>query len=578
MTTTDHALGDDDAALAPDAQPLDPVEGGRRRSAWAVARSPWSYAIVMAWAAACRLLSAANDHVSAYYYPDSWSYVVKSRSLATLHPFHSPVVWGVWNRLIPGGPTERTVMMLHFGFGVAGVAILYHLLRRWNTSVWMLALALLYGCVPLMVLVDRSVLSESATVFFWLLMTLGLVNAISARHVALRLANAAGAGLAAGVSYAIRPATRYMVLTTLVLALCALLLAAWRRHGRWSLRIAEAVGAMVLIVVLMLPVPLRVMSDNQVVYGVSTLTPGAGTVLAARWSELIDCGPFDGVLQATRDALIEICQVPGDIRRDHSDLIWKPGPFAETLRPGPQFGRIQAELSAATRTAVLHHPVLAAENVLDRLRQFYFDQYDDLFAYHNGSVWVDSPDVRAHFRDFDHWFGGIESRAPLSGRTFLERAVVRTMILPAILTAALLTLLGVLAWRVVRGSGRRRRLRALLAHAGTPAMVIVTGTYLVGVGSVGAGGVADFRYWAPILPALVLSVGGALALRNVPLDDAAPETPDVDVSTLYPVNDDPVNDDPVNGDRVIGDPVIGDPVIGESANIESVNVDPATGD
>jgi hypothetical protein len=163
---------------------------------------------------------------------------------------------------------------------------------------------------------------------------------------------------------------------------------------------------------------------------------------------------------------------------------------------------------------VLQHPGLAAANVLDRLRQFYFAMYDDYWAFHNGSGWINSPQVRAHFKDFHHWFAGATSRTALDGRVTLIKVVDSTMFLPFVLTTALLVLLCRVAGRVARGAGRRRRLRLLLEHPGVPSLIVVTGTFVVGVASVAAGGVADFRYWAPILPSLVLSVGGAISLQG----------------------------------------------------------------
>ena len=537
MTPTHAALDTDDVTSLPDAAD-DALRGTAvvRHTLRTISDSRWSYALVIVWAAVWRLLSAAIDHVPAYYYPDSWSYVVKSRNLSTLHPFHSPEVWRVWSQLIPGVPTERSVMVLQFGFGVAGAAILYHLLRRFGTSTWMLLLALLYGCLPLMIFADRSVLSESSTIFFWLLMTLGLVLVLDERHIAVRLLGAAGAGIAAGVAYSLRPATRYLVLTTVVLAAAAVLITLWRRHTPWSWRVAEAIGLCGVFVALALPVPMRLMSDNQAMWGTSTLTPGAGTVLAARWSIAIDCGPFDGLLPETQDALRQICQTPGE-RRDNSAIIWASGPFSATLHPGPHFGRIQAELTTVTRDAVLHHPGLAAANVLDRLRQFYFQQSNDIRQFHNGASWVNSANVQTHFKDHEHWFGGTQSRAPLTQYTVLQRWVERTRILPFLLTSALLVLLGRLAWLVARGDGWRRRLRTLLTQRGVLTLVVVLGTSAVGVATVAVGGVADFRYWAPILPSLMLSLGGAISLQDVALDTVERGTADDTTPTDTTPND-----------------------------------------
>jgi 4-amino-4-deoxy-L-arabinose transferase-like glycosyltransferase len=499
-----------------------------RAGAWAgmAARSRWTYLLVVSWAAGWRILYSAIDHVPAYYFPDSWNYVVKSRKLATIMPLHSPQVWRVWDYLLPGVPTERSVMALQFAFGVAGVAILYHLLRRWGSSVWMLLLAMLYGCIPLLAFADRTLLAESATIFFWLVAALALCNVIATELPTVRAINAAVGGLAAGVAIALRPATRYMVAAMVVLAMVAAFVILWRRRGEWWVVAIDAVATVTVFTAFALPVPMRLMADNEATWGISSLTPATGSVLAARWSALIDCGPFDGVLPATRAALEQVCQTPGT-HTDQFWLLWQRGPLHSTMRNGPDFPRIQSELSAATSEAVRRHPGLAVGSLVDRTRRFYFHQANDLGQFHNGSKWLESGSLRATFGDWERWFGGDRTRSPLVGRTPLERAIVRTMRIPFVLTVALVGFLGLLLARILWGTGRRRRLRAALTDAGVLIMLVMVGTLVVGVASVAAGGLAVFRYWAPLLPPLVLALGGAIGVQGTVLDpvEAADEVP-----------------------------------------------------
>jgi 4-amino-4-deoxy-L-arabinose transferase-like glycosyltransferase len=498
------------------------------------ARSRWSYALVVGWAAAWRIVYSAIDHVPAYYFPDSWNYVVKSRTVAGIQPLHSPQVWRVWDALIPGVPTERSVMALQFVFGVAGVAILYHLLRRWGSSVSMLLLAMLYGCVPLLAFADRTLLAESATIFFWLVAALALCNVIATELPTVRAINAAVGGLAAGVATALRPATRYMVAAMVVLAMVAAFVILWRRRGQWWVMAIDAVATVTVFTAFALPVPMRLMADNEATWGISSLTPATGSVLAARWSALIDCGPFDGVLPATRAALEQVCQTSGT-NTDQFWLLWQRGPLHDTMRNGPDFARVQSELSAATRDALLHHPVLAVVSIVDRTGRFYFRQNNDLRQFHNGSRWLDSENARTQFHDWSRWFGHDRTRAPLTSRTVLQRAVELTLLIPFVLTLGLLVLLGRLAARILIGHGRRRRLRVALVDPGVLTTLVMAGTFVVGVASVAAGGLAVFRYWAPLFPPLVLALGGAISRHGMRLEPVA--TADEDPTGAAPTDE-----------------------------------------
>lgn len=469
------------------------------------------------WAASWRLLYFVLDGHTGFYFPDSWHYVVLPSNGGKHDALHGPMVYWLWDIAIPGDPAEWSVVLLQNTLGVFACVVLLFALREVVSNPLALACALVFGAFPLTIFFDRTLLTESVATFLAALLLLLALRLRHERHVLIDLTLSSLFGLAAGVLLAVRPATRFSVPIYIVLALALLIGREAAKSGSSAKRITKVCVTGTAVVCFALLAPLVLMKENEDQFGTFSLTPASGTVEISAWGWRIPCFGFGDYTATAQSVLLQLCE------GDQSNQLWSDGPLHDSLKldrdfadPRREFAESQRELSHEARKSLLSDPLFAAREALRNIRVHMFDPRLDLHQYHNGSEYF-SEDIVRRFHDHMSWFGGDPTRKPIRGTPLIMQALRKTATLPGI--AALLLVLTFVANTVVtlvravkgnRGWWAWNWDTDPLASVRTILAASCIGIVLAGEVAVGLSPWPIFRYWAPLMPAIVIGFGATL--------------------------------------------------------------------
>lgn len=459
--------------------------------------------LLVIWSVLVRVVVGRSDSVAAFYFPDSWNYVVLP-STGQAHPFHGPFIYSVWDFLSIGAPTEAGVVLMQQAFGLVAVVLVWTALRRLVAEPIAFGASLLFAAQPLTLFFERTILTEAVSVVIvaalLFLVTQLLVND---RPVADAMSLAA-LGLLSGVLVALRPASRLVVLAPLVVALFIVVSRYWsRRNG--SRNTLVGLGLIALLVITILPAPLHVRSVNNDQFGTASLTPGAGTAVLAWWGWRLDCEPHVDYTERAQQALAASC----DQSEPEEQLMWVPGAVSRSMDPHGDFAATQAQLTAEAQAAILASPTYVAGRVVSKSWTHAFSPVVNLERYSNGAHWFAEGAV-ALFPGHDEWFDGSSDRTRLASDPAIFTLVRQSSRLPGVL--ALLLVVSVLV-AAVRSIVRARSLGDLRAAVENPrtqtkGLIVLTAAAMVLANElvVALGGLPIFRYWVPVLPALFIGL------------------------------------------------------------------------
>ena len=486
--------------------------GGDGGGRWAWRQAALPYAVVAGTAILARLLVAISSPFPLYF-PDSWCYAPRLGTLPCAA--HDPAITTIWRLLSLDQLSESSVLMIQAVLGIASAVLLLKVLRRISSPSLSLAAALLFSVLPLQLLFEHMILTEATEVFCVVVFFAAVEEALRAsspvRLLLLSAISALAAGTAAAVhSSFIAPAAALWALSTALIAWRAWSTAGALRRG-WLLAVLP-----LLSLAMLLGPALPEAASYHRHYGVWTTNALAGPFLAARWAPLLSCDPPAGATPEAAAAIALFCREssygtpPGINER----LVWSPalGGFTLARNGGSRarYARTDAQLQAAAIAGITAHPLSFASEMLSSLGfQLLGSPWTDLQRYNAGYRYAPgSPNAR-DFPDPVGWFGTTEPRPRGPVDQGLLRLVGGTTRIPPLLVW--IAILGG-AWRLGR-AGRRShrdpdadyRLFPLKPPATRVAIGILAAAQLVvSMLTVAFAGWDIFRYWAPLVPGLLI--------------------------------------------------------------------------
>ncbi|MEM7093582.1 MAG: glycosyltransferase family 39 protein [Actinomycetota bacterium] len=477
----------------------------------------WTLAGAVAlWGVAVRFVVARSDSVPAFYYPDSWNYVVPNAENFRPHSFHGPMLYWLWDLLLPVTPTEDRVVLLQQVLGVAAVVLITLTLRRVVDDVIALAAGLVLGIQPLTMFFERSIMTEAVSVFLVALVVFCLGELLvfreaQARRSVVLYAGLAGAlGLAAGALIALRPSSRWAAFVLVASALVPVLRG--RTVAGASRRLRGGIAGLLLVSAGLLPMILMV--ENSRHYGTASLTPASGTALLSEYGHLVPCAGQPGDTARARAAIGQVC----DRERPDRQPMWViDSPLFQTFFSGEDFAATQDQMWGRARSAVVRSPFTVAGRALAVSATHVANPELQLRLYDNGVRWFED-DAFEIFDSHAVWFDG-ETDRTLADETPVFRVVRQTHRLPGIafVVIAAVTILAIVrSGRRVWSARRRRQALGAELQAFERPLVHLIGAAVAAVAAneliVAVGGIAIVRYWVPMLPLLVVAGAGMLEL------------------------------------------------------------------
>jgi hypothetical protein len=469
------------------------------------------------------LLVAAPGALS---FPDTTHYL--QGLFAPGHAAHISLVPYLWWLGSLGHYTWRTVAAFQVVAGLlAAVALadgLLRLVRRWCALVAALGFATFLPVLGF----ERVFLVESICVDLGALVLWALVRCLRATSNSHRAAwgmlGVAGVTTLVLVRPALLLAGALAVLMTLLILISGL-------HGRR--RLAWSIGVTVAALVLVgVPLGLRA-QRNQQDFGIFSLTPTSGAYMMARWAPVIPCPRLDQQLTyRARTLLWRACQ--------HDQFGVPPGAVAKGLWEDTEYlgatkldanraweVTTQQELSAAVRSALLHHPGTVAAQVADSLwYQAFEPPADDLAQYLPGPTpyTIRSFGFKEPGTSNLHRFYGTAHLAqggPNRLRSALQLSYRWTQYLGWVVLGLGLGLL-------IAGAARRRLRWRALGTPGGLAAIASTGFVLGSMLDIAFGSYPIFRYLIPLAPwlfaLLALELDGVSSLASKARPSAAAGT------------------------------------------------------
>lgn len=454
-----------------------------------------------AWSCVVRWLAAGASTGHVFYFPDSWNYVALP-SQGRSHPFHGDFIYSLWDLFIPGTPTEAAVVRLHQLVGIATVLAVWLLLRRLVVEPIAFGTALIFGAQPLALFFERTILTET--------LALGLVTVVL--FALLRLADghswiagvaAVALGGSAGVLLALRPSSRLAAIAPVAIGAVLVARRLWKAESVRSRVVAGCI--LVALAGSILPAPLIVRARHADAFGTSSLTPAAGTAVLAWWGWRLDCPTDETLTPQARAALEATCEQ----LRPERQLMWVDPVVNASMQPHDEFAETQTQLSDAARRAMTGSPRYLIRRFVSQTAEHAVDPVVNLERFSTGQFWA-SRSTQEPFPGIDEWFG---DRTPVSwpAEPGIFRLVRQSARLPGVLSLIALALSAGVAWRWMRQARRVERWRAILEPSPRAVMLVASMGMIVGNEVVVAlGGVAIFRYWVPLLPAVAVAVAISL--------------------------------------------------------------------
>ena len=485
------------------------------RRLWASA--PWRGAIIGGLVAGMIRVIIAVGQPHGLYFPDSWCYVIVRDGPPCMA--HDPATGWFWSVGTLGVRSADSVLWLQGILGILTALVLYRTLVVVSTVRWAIVGACLFAVLPVQLLMERTFLSETVETFFIALALLAGLSALRSIQLWRATIWVGVAALAMGCALAVH--TAFLVPAVATGSVLALLVAwrRWRVVGRRWLLVAGLAGVTALGLVV--PAVPEAASYHRW-FGVWTTDVAQGTFLLTRWAPLVDCHAPSGTTPRARAEIKAACKVrsfgapPGITQW----LTWT-APFTYDASTPRQIalervGRTEAQLRQAATAGITSHPAAFVGQLLASLGwQVGGAPNDDLWQYRSPRLdrFV-SPGSEA-FPGFSQWFGpsGIPKGRPTDA--LLIRAAAGTTRSGQVLLWVILVAGG---WRFVRRRQRRRpwlpRLTARTATGWLTSTMIITSMVAVAFGTYPV-----FRYWSPIVPALIVLAVLSLTSRTAPDPD-----------------------------------------------------------
>ena len=509
------------------------------RARWLIALSSVAFVAVVA-----RIVGTVLAP-QALYFPDSWCYVI-TRAVRPC-PAHEPAINGFWRIFTLGSLTEAHVLWAQAILGVAtALLVTWCLLRlcRW----WLAMLTgMLFAILPLQIWLERSMLTETVETFFLALFLATACSAIRARRPAPILAWTAIAAASLGCAAAVHTAA-LLPAVTLVTALIVLVL--WKSAAAVSSRLLSYVALPTLCIVSLVAPTIPTLVTYHRWYSMWTTDPAQASFLVTRWSPIVDCTPPPGAMGRTHHVLAVVCEQRTFLSPPgwNQDLLWRPplGHWALALRsitPG-EFAATQSQLLGAVERGIVAHPqAFLSQMWASIVFQMTATPVNDLRDFHDPTAKLprSGPLVDSiRFPNRSSWFTLADETPHPHIDSSLRTLVAGTTQVPQLLlwTAMLIALLRAIFWALAefrRRSEGVERPRLGRAPPSDRVSIAVLGSLLVVTSllSVAFGTYPVFRYWSPLVPAILVLVALAIppaATWPAPVTrtDEVPATVDAD--------------------------------------------------
>lgn len=464
--------------------------------------APWRGAIIVAIVAGVVRAVTAVAQPHGLYFPDSWCYVIVRDGPPCMA--HDPATGWFWSVGTLGIRSADAVLWLQAILGIATALVLYRILAVLATVRWAIAGACLFAVLPMQLLMERTFLSETIETAFIALALLAALSALRSAEVWRTMIWTGVVALSMGCALAVHTA---FLLPAVATALVLVILLARRLWATAARRGVVVVGlAVISIAGLVMPALPEAASYHRW-YGVWTTDVAQGTFLLTRWAPLVSCEVPDATTPRARAEIKAACKVhsfgapPGITQW----LTWT-SPFTYSAATAAeirheQVGRTEAQLRQAAIAGMADHSSAFVGQMLASLGwQVGGAPNDDLWQYRSPRQDRFVSTGSEIFTGFSQWFGpaGIPRGRP--GDPILIRSVAGTTRSGQVL---LWVALGFGSWRLVR---RRLRRRPWLAHRTprTSMAWVVTTMVATSMLAVAFGTYPVFRYWSPIIPALIV--------------------------------------------------------------------------
>lgn len=432
---------------------------------------------------------------TAFYFPDSWNYLVVPWQGQTPSSIHSPFIWLIWRIFTLGNITENNVLLFHSILGIASTTLLSQILVRYLKTQFALAITFLYILSPWQYFFERTILPETVGLFliisiFWLCSYLSKIRLHYSTYLVC-----AGTGACLGILVAIKQS--YLLLGIVFMIFLF-----------FKIALNKSMSKKVLLVLAgCFGIPIFVLSAHyQASYGVFSPSPSSGTILMSRWGSLVPCeqSQFERS-PLVRKAIEDVCeQDPGEFPGAELGVMWNKENISLTKDPSEEFAPVQERLRVIAIQAIWNEKAA----FLNRLIGAFFypllnnQLHDDLKQYLIGDEYLSSATVKSNFTNMTLWRESAvlrSSNSEVNGSLSLRNAVENTIWLPHalfVLVVLLLLKLIITPLNITRTFSSDSELIGILSVA---FIVIVQLT-------IAMFGVNNFRYYLGLIPVSVMLV------------------------------------------------------------------------
>jgi hypothetical protein len=265
-----------------------------------------------------------------------------------------------------------------------------------------LFLIILYIATPWQYFYERTFMPESFCLFFviFFLWIFSNIPRITKSHTKI-LAALAGSFIV-GLLMSLKPLFSLFVLVGLLAILVRI-----QRHFKIS-KYSKVLLITTCVIVGFSPVAsLSITYEKN--YGIFSPSPASGTMLAARWGNLIQCERAKFANQSiVHEAILDICEQPiGSIPGIESNIVWKSNSaIGATLEKQPDFSLIQQELRSIVFGSIVRKPYDFNKQVISGFFYPFVHSVlpNDLVGYQGSGEFYLSENVKKYFNDYSAWF------------------------------------------------------------------------------------------------------------------------------------------------------------------------------
>lgn len=334
-----------------------------------------------------------------FYYSDSWDYVVVPSQPGPSNPLHPPSIYWIWKILCLGYPSELKIIIWQMVFGIVGTCLVYFITMNFINRNLALIAALVFTASPFQIFFEKVLVPEALSTTLFLVCILTALRISRKQKYKALNSMVIVLGTATGCLVILKPSN--LVVSVTIALYCALrIYLLQRKRFSWML----LPTFMLLILMFCGPIYALASTYNKS-FGSLSLSPVAGTVLSARWSNSVSCEDFYTTNKESLGIINSLCKNPNHDRASLSTFqIYSNNDLTQSMFPSKDFSSVQGGLMENLIGNALRNPASFLLNELTVISEFLFlPVINDLALYAESTTWGSDQIVKNNFANMGNW-------------------------------------------------------------------------------------------------------------------------------------------------------------------------------